>query len=76
MGVKLGLILRKGHRLTVFYNIAVLFGYERNKFTKDWSKIHNDELHYLFFSTNIKMIKSNKMRWEGHEALMANVRNA
>jgi hypothetical protein len=34
-------------------------------------KLHNDELHNLYFSPNIiRMIKSRKMRWAGHVASM------
>jgi hypothetical protein len=32
-----------------------------------WRKLHNDELHSLYSSTNIvKVIKSRRMRWAGH----------
>jgi hypothetical protein len=34
-------------------------------------KLHNDELHSLYSSPNIvRVIKSRKMRWEGHVARM------
>jgi hypothetical protein len=36
-----------------------------------WRKLHNDELHSLYSSSNIVgMIKSRKMRWAGHVARM------
>jgi hypothetical protein len=36
-----------------------------------WRKLHNDELHSLYSSTNIvRVIKSRRMRWEGHVARM------
>jgi hypothetical protein len=34
-------------------------------------KLHNDELHSLYSSTNIvRVIKSRRMRWAGHVARM------
>jgi hypothetical protein len=36
-----------------------------------WRKLHNDELHSLYSSPNIvRAIKSWRMRWAGHVALM------
>jgi hypothetical protein len=36
-----------------------------------WRKLHNDELHSLYFSPNIvRAIKSRRMRWTGHVACM------
>jgi hypothetical protein len=36
-----------------------------------WRKLHNDELHNLYFSPNIvRVIKSRRMRWVGHVARM------
>jgi hypothetical protein len=40
----------------------------------DWRKLHNEELHNLYFSPN--MIKSRRMRWAGHIARMGETRNA
>jgi hypothetical protein len=45
--------------------------------TGGWRKLHNEELHNLYSSPNvIRMIKSRKMRWAGHVACMAKMRNA
>jgi hypothetical protein len=60
------------HRLRVFENrvLRKIFGPKREE---DGSrrKLHNDELHDLYSSTNIaRMIKSRRMRWTGHVALM------
>jgi hypothetical protein len=45
--------------------------------TGDWRKLHNEELHNLYSSPNIiRMIKSSKMRWAGHVALMEAIRYA
>jgi hypothetical protein len=36
-----------------------------------WRKLHNDELHNPYSSSNIvRVIKSRKMRWAGHMARM------
>jgi hypothetical protein len=42
-----------------------------------WRKLHNDELHDLYSSSNIvRVIKSRKMRWVGHVARMVEGRGA
>jgi hypothetical protein len=66
------LTLREEHRLRVSENrvLRKIFGPEREE---DGSrrKLHNDELHSLYSSPNIvRVIKSRKMRWAGHEARM------
>jgi hypothetical protein len=48
----------------------------RPKWEEDgsWRKLHSDELHGLDSSLNIvKVIKSRRMRWVGHEACMGEV---
>jgi hypothetical protein len=45
--------------------------------TGDWRKLHNKELHDLYPSPSIiRIIKSRRMRWAGHVALMGEKRNA
>jgi hypothetical protein len=45
--------------------------------TEGWRKLHNEELHNLYSSPSIiRMIKSRRMRWAGHVALMGEKRNA
>jgi hypothetical protein len=63
--------LREEHRLRVFENIVLrIFGPKREE-NGSWRKLHNDELHSLYSSPNIvRMIKSRRMRWEGHVARM------
>jgi transcription termination factor 2 len=42
-----------------------------------WRKLHNEELHNLYSSSNIiRMIMSGRMRWAGHVARMEEKRNA
>jgi hypothetical protein len=37
-----------------------------------WRKLHNDELHSLYSSPNVvRVIKSRRLRWVGHVALMS-----
>jgi hypothetical protein len=55
VGVQLGLILRKEHRLRVFVNRVVrrVFGPKRDEVTEEWRKLHNKELHDLYSSPSI-----------------------
>jgi hypothetical protein len=47
-----------------------IFGPKREE-DGSWRKLHNDELHNLYSSPNIvRVIKSKRMRWAGHMALM------
>jgi hypothetical protein len=73
------LILREEHRLRVFENRVLrrIFGPKRYEVTGEWRKLHNKELHDLYSSTSIiRIIKSRRMRWAGHVALMGEKRNA
>jgi hypothetical protein len=61
--------LREEHRLRVFEDRVLkgLFAPKRDEVTGSWRKLHNEELHNLYPSPNkIKIIKSGKMRLEGH----------
>jgi hypothetical protein len=45
--------------------------------TGEWRKLHNEELHDLYFSPSInKIMKARRMRWAGHVARMGEKRNA
>jgi hypothetical protein len=45
--------------------------------TGEWKKLHNEELHDLYSSSSIiRIMKSRRMRWEGHVARMGEKRNA
>jgi hypothetical protein len=52
-------------------------GPKREEVMEGWRKLHNDELHNLYFSKSIiRMMKSRRMRWPGHVAQMGAKRNA
>jgi hypothetical protein len=64
--------LGEEHRLRVFENrvLRKIFGPKRVE-DGSWRKLHNDKLHSLYSSPNIvKVIKSRRMRWVGHAALV------
>jgi hypothetical protein len=47
-----------------------IFG-PKGKEDGSWRKMHNDELHSLYFSPNIvRVIKSRKTRWDVHVTRM------
>jgi hypothetical protein len=44
-----------------------IFGPKRDLVTGGWRKLHNEELHNLYYSPSIiRIIKSRRMRWAGH----------
>jgi len=54
-----------------------IFGPKREEVTKGWIKLHNEELHNLYATTNIiRVIKSWRIRWLGHIARMGGKINA
>jgi hypothetical protein len=62
------LTLRVEHRLRVFENgvLRRIFGPKKGEMMGGWRKLHNEELHNLYCSTNIiRMIKSRRMKWQG-----------
>jgi hypothetical protein len=64
-------------RLRDFENriLRRIFGSKREE-DGSWGKLHNDELHSLYSSPNIfRVIKSRRMRWVGHVALMGEGRS-
>jgi hypothetical protein len=63
-------ILRKEHKLRVFENRVLrrIFGPKRAGVMGGWRKLHNEELHNLCsLPSIIRIIKSRRMRWVGHE---------
>jgi hypothetical protein len=61
------LTLWEEHRLRVFENRSLrsICGPKRDEVIGEWRKLHNDELHNLYSSQNIKQIKSRRIRWAG-----------
>jgi hypothetical protein len=72
------LTLGEGHRLRVFENRALrrIFGPKRDEGIGGGRKLRNEELNNLCFLLIIRMIKSRRMRWVGHVALMGKKRTA
>jgi hypothetical protein len=59
--------------MRVFENRVLrrIFGPKRDEVTGEWRKLHNEELRDLYSSPSIiRIIKSRRMRWEGHVAGM------
>jgi hypothetical protein len=69
--------LREEHRLRAFENgvLRRIFGPKRDEVTRGLRKLHNEELHNLYYSPTIRMIKSRRMRWAGHVARMGAKKN-
>jgi hypothetical protein len=61
------LTLREEHRLREFENRALrrIFGLKREEVAGGWRRLRNGELHKLYSSSNIRVIKSRRMRWTG-----------
>jgi hypothetical protein len=68
--------LSEEHRLRVFENrVLTIFGPKREEAVGGWRRLHNEELHILYSSQNIRTIKSRRMRLVGHVAGMGEMRN-
>jgi hypothetical protein len=64
--------LGEEHRLRVFENrmLRKIFGPKREE-DESWRKLHKDELHSMYSSPNIiRVIKSRRMKWDGHVVRM------
>ena len=48
-----------------------VFGPKRDEVTREWRKLHNEELSDLYSLPNVvRVVKSRRMRWAGHVAHM------
>jgi len=51
--------------------LSKIFGSKRDEVTREWRKLYTEELYALhFLPNNIRVIKSRRVRWEGHVARM------
>jgi hypothetical protein len=72
------LTVREEHKLRVFENgvLRRIFEPERDRVTRGWRKLHNEELHNLYCSPSIiRIIKSRRIRWAGYAARMGEKRS-
>jgi len=61
----------------VFVNRVLrrVFGSRRDDITREWRKLHSEELRDHYTLPNIvRVVKSRRMRWAGHVALMGEER--
>jgi len=61
----------------VFENMVLrrIFGTRRDEVKGEWTRLHDEELNYLYSSPNIvRVIKSRRMRCARHVARMGEVR--
>ena len=64
-------------RLRVFENSVLkrIFGPKRDKVTREWRKLHNEELNDLYSSSSIvQVIKSRRLKWARHVVCMGKKR--
>jgi len=67
------LTLRREWRLKVFEKRVLrrIFRPKKDELTREWRKLHNEELNDMYSSSNIiRVIKSRRMRWAGHVTRM------
>ena len=65
------LTLREERRLFENRVLRRVFGPKRDEVTREWRKLHNEEVRDLYSLPNIvRVVKSRRMRWAGHVARM------
>jgi len=70
------LTLREERKLRVFENMVLgrIFRPRRDEVTREWRRLHNEELNDLYSLPNIVRVVKSRMRWAGHVAHMAEER--
>ena len=64
-------VVERGVRMFENRVLRRLFGPERDEVTREWRKLHNEELNDLYCSpSTVRVIKSRRMRLAGHVARM------
>jgi hypothetical protein len=56
--------------------LRAILGPKREEMTGGWKRLHNGELNFYASPNIIRVIKSGRMRLEGHLARLGDVRNA
>jgi hypothetical protein len=52
-----------------------IFGPRRDEVTGEWRKLHNEEFHNLYTTSNFtRAIKRRRMIWQGHGMYMGNMK--
>jgi hypothetical protein len=66
------LTLREEHRCIISENRVLrrIFGPKGEEVAGGWRRLHNEELHNLYGSTNIVRVIKSRMKWVGHAARM------
>jgi hypothetical protein len=64
--------LREERRLRVFENRVLrrIFGTKRDEVTREWRRLHSEELNDLYSSPSIVRVIKSRMRWTRHVARM------
>jgi hypothetical protein len=73
------LALNPLQKLSTFENQVLrrIFGPKKEEVLEGWRRLHNEKFHNLYTSPNIvRVIKTRRMRWEGHVACIEKIRNA
>ena len=63
--------LQNRHRGFLLQNMVLrrIFGPRKDEVTREWRRLHKEELNYLYSSPNsVWVIKSRRMGWAGHVA--------
>jgi hypothetical protein len=79
MGSTCSLTLKEERSLRLLENRVLrgIFWSKGDEVTGECSKLHNEELNGLYPTSNIiRVIKSRRMRWEGHVARLEERRDA